>query len=335
MFASNRFIKAVIHKSRQKGRMPDTGQNPGLLWIFLGAPLKINGVPENIQGNLTGMSLCPSDTIWSDGVSGLGHHWFSHFPMYHFFMFTFQQLSNILKDPESSKNDRFVAMELLKNATIAAGMVLPGCQDTGTAIVMGEWGNLHSPLWVMNFNTLRPEQNGHHFADNLFKWIFFFNKNVWISIKFSMNFIPRGLIDNKSIPVFTIGSDNDIEPNKPQAITFTLVQVMAWCHQATSHYLNQCWPRSMSPYGVTRPQWVNPWVGVKSSTILNSIEIQICFYVSLKSFSMQRVNFFFFFNHAGKKGQFVWTKGRDEEALSRGVYNTYTNTNLRYSQVSV
>ena len=34
----------------------------------------------------------------------------------------------------------------------------------------------------------------------------------------------------------------------------TLVQVMAWCHQATSHYLSQCWPRSMSPYGVTRPQ---------------------------------------------------------------------------------
>ena len=38
----------------------------------------------------------------------------------------------------------------------------------------------------------------------------------------------------------------------------TLVQVMAWCHQATSHYLSQCWPRSLSPYGVTRPQWVNP-----------------------------------------------------------------------------
>ena len=36
----------------------------------------------------------------------------------------------------------------------------------------------------------------------------------------------------------------------------TLVQVMAWCHQATSNYLSQCWPRSMSPYGVTRPQWV-------------------------------------------------------------------------------
>ena len=37
----------------------------------------------------------------------------------------------------------------------------------------------------------------------------------------------------------------------------TLVQVMAWCRQATSHYLSQCWPRSLSPYGVTRPQWVN------------------------------------------------------------------------------
>ena len=37
----------------------------------------------------------------------------------------------------------------------------------------------------------------------------------------------------------------------------TLVQVMAWCRQATSHYLSQCWPRTMSPYGITWPQWVN------------------------------------------------------------------------------
>ena len=36
----------------------------------------------------------------------------------------------------------------------------------------------------------------------------------------------------------------------------TLVQVMAWCRQATSHYLSQCWPRSMTPCGITRPQWV-------------------------------------------------------------------------------
>ena len=36
----------------------------------------------------------------------------------------------------------------------------------------------------------------------------------------------------------------------------TLVQVMAWCRQATSHYMSQCWPRSLWPYGIIRPQWV-------------------------------------------------------------------------------
>ena len=50
------------------------------------------------------------------------------------------QLSSILDDPEASANDRFVALELLKNASIAAGGVLPSCQDTGTAIVKGKKG---------------------------------------------------------------------------------------------------------------------------------------------------------------------------------------------------
>ena len=50
------------------------------------------------------------------------------------------QLASILKDPEASPNDRFVALDLLKNANIAAGGVLPMCQDTGTAIVMGKKG---------------------------------------------------------------------------------------------------------------------------------------------------------------------------------------------------
>src|SRR5436190_4862212 len=50
------------------------------------------------------------------------------------------QLARILKDPEASPNDRFVALDLLKNANIAAGGVLPMCQDTGTAIVMGKKG---------------------------------------------------------------------------------------------------------------------------------------------------------------------------------------------------
>jgi fumarate hydratase class I len=51
-----------------------------------------------------------------------------------------QQLRNILDDEEASANDKFVALDLLKNANIAAGGILPMCQDTGTAIVMGKRG---------------------------------------------------------------------------------------------------------------------------------------------------------------------------------------------------
>jgi fumarate hydratase class I len=51
-----------------------------------------------------------------------------------------QQLRDILDDPEASENDRFVALDLLKNAAVAAGGVLPMCQDTGTAIVKGKKG---------------------------------------------------------------------------------------------------------------------------------------------------------------------------------------------------
>ncbi len=50
------------------------------------------------------------------------------------------QLAKILKDPEATENDKFVALDLLKNACISAGGVLPMCQDTGTAIVMGKKG---------------------------------------------------------------------------------------------------------------------------------------------------------------------------------------------------
>lgn len=51
------------------------------------------------------------------------------------------QLRKILDDPEASDNDRFVALELLKNANIASAKVLPGCQDTGTAIILGKKGS--------------------------------------------------------------------------------------------------------------------------------------------------------------------------------------------------
>ena len=56
-----------------------------------------------------------------------------------------------------------------------------------------------------------------------------------ISYEIALRWMPQDLTDDKS----------------------ALVKVMAWCRQATSHYLSQCWPRSMLPNGVTRPQWVN------------------------------------------------------------------------------
>ena len=51
-----------------------------------------------------------------------------------------EQLRKILDDPEASDNDRFVALDLLKNANIASGRILPMCQDTGTAIIIGKKG---------------------------------------------------------------------------------------------------------------------------------------------------------------------------------------------------
>src|SRR5437588_4633989 len=53
-----------------------------------------------------------------------------------------EQLRAILDDPEASANDKFVAYDFLKNANIAAGGVLPMCQDTGTAIILGKKGGL-------------------------------------------------------------------------------------------------------------------------------------------------------------------------------------------------
>src|SRR3984885_13000618 len=56
-----------------------------------------------------------------------------------------KQLRAILEDGEASPNDKFVALEFLKNTNIAAGGVLPMCQDTGTAIIMGKKGRL---IWT-------------------------------------------------------------------------------------------------------------------------------------------------------------------------------------------
>ena len=84
------------------------------------------------------------------------------------------------------------------------------------------------------FNSLAPGKFEWNFRHVIFKQILVMNG--WgISCKIALIWMSLGFTDDQS----------------------TLVQVMAWCHQATSHYLSQCWPRSISPHGLTRPQWVN------------------------------------------------------------------------------
>ena len=98
------------------------------------------------------------------------------------------------------------------------------------------------PQWVDSlplgdFNSLVPGKFEWHFRYLIFQIISVING--WgISCELALRLMLLALTDNS-----------------------TLVQVMAWCCQATSHYLSQWWPRSLSPYGVTRPQWVNEILG--------------------------------------------------------------------------
>ena len=83
-------------------------------------------------------------------------------------------------------------------------------------------------------NTLRPGQNGRHFADDIFKCIFV-NENVWIPIKFSLKFVLKGRINN--IPA--------------------LVQIMAWRRPGDKPLSEPMVVRLTTHICVTRPQWVN------------------------------------------------------------------------------
>ena len=93
------------------------------------------------------------------------------------------------------------------------------------------------------FNAFWPSLNSltlGRYEWNFSKAIFELNLVIdgWcISCGIALRWLSLNLTDGKSILV--------------------QVQVMAWCRQATSRYLGQCWPRPMLPYGVTRPQWVN------------------------------------------------------------------------------
>ena len=97
------------------------------------------------------------------------------------------------------------------------------------------------------FNTLRPRQNGRHFADDIFKCIFF-NENISISIKISLVFVLKGPINN--IPA--------------------LVQIMAWRRPGDKPLSEPRMEGLLTHICVTRPQWVNPLLSF--SALLISIE---------------------------------------------------------------
>ena len=91
-------------------------------------------------------------------------------------------------------------------------------------------------LWYLHsvFNTLRPRQNGRHFTDYVFKCIFL-NENVWISLRISLEFVPKGLINN-------------IPP---------LVQIMAWCRPGDKPLSEPMMISLLTHICITQPQWVN------------------------------------------------------------------------------
>ena len=96
-------------------------------------------------------------------------------------------------------------------------------------------GTASQAPWIVSFpfNSLATGRFQRNFRKVIFQLALVIG-GLSISCKIVLKWMPVDLIDGKS----------------------TLVQVMAWCRQA-SHYLSQCWPRSLSPYGVIRPQWVN------------------------------------------------------------------------------
>ena len=91
---------------------------------------------------------------------------------------------------------------------------------------------------VATFNTLRPNQNGRHFADDIFKCIFL-NENAWISSKISLKIVPKGPINK--IPA--------------------LVQIMAWRRSGDKPLSEPMMVSLLTHVCVTRPQWVK-WQAV-------------------------------------------------------------------------
>ena len=117
--------------------------------------------------------------------------------------------------------------------------------STSTATLMANLGS-HLQDCIWRINSLAPGRFECNFRSEIFKLILVIDRRG-ISGETALRWMSLDYTDNKSI----------------------LVQVMALWHQATSHYLSQCRPRSMLPYGVTRPQWVEYRVHNITAVICN------------------------------------------------------------------
>ena len=111
----------------------------------------------------------------------------------------------------------------------------------------------YAPQYVIN--SLRPRQNRRHFADDVFKCNFL-NENVWISIKISLKFVPKDLINN--IPA--------------------LVQIMAWCRPGDKPLSEPMMVSLLTHICITRPQWVNilavtrnPWYWTSTASFDHTV----------------------------------------------------------------
>ena len=105
-------------------------------------------------------------------------------------------------------------------------------------LIEGQQCGRRGHVMPSSFNTLRPRHNGRHFADDIF--CIFLNENVWIPIKISLKFVPKGPINY--IPA--------------------LVQIMAWRRPGDRPLSETMMVRLLTHICVTRPQWVNTWVAL-------------------------------------------------------------------------
>ena len=123
-----------------------------------------------------------------------------------------------------------------------------GPQDIGWAVLLGYHSSEGRRPDANLFNTFRPRQNCCDFMNDIFECIFL-NENVWIMIKMSLEFVPKGQIHN--IPA--------------------MVQIMTWCHPGDKPLSDPMMVSLLTQLCVTRPRWVN--AGIASECKLGFVNL--------------------------------------------------------------